>query len=310
MIGAHHAVTGVYRGAFDNGQDVALHALAGDVGAMAAFAPGDLVDFINEDDAHLLGALGGDARHVIHVDELIFFILNQVIEGLGRGHLSFLLLLAEKAGKHVLDVDVHLLDALVRDDLERGHGALAHLDFDHALVEFAFPQLDTELVAGAVRFAARVFGLGLAGRRAIHRNGRRWEQQVEQALFSSLFGALGNFVELFLADHVDGGLDQVAHHRFDVAADVANLGVLRRFDLDERAARQTSQPARDFRFTDAGGTDHQNIFWQNLFGQLGGKLLPAHAIAQSDGHGALGSSLADDILVELDHDFARGQLVK
>src|ERR1700674_1252167 len=172
MIGPYHAIGSVYRGAFDDGQDVALYAFTGDVGAMAAFAPGDLVDFINEDDAHLLGALGGDARHVIHVDELIFFILNQVIEGLGDSHFSFFLLLAEKAGEHVLDVDVHLLDALVRDDLERGNGALAHLDFDHALIEFAFPKLGTELVAGAVGFAARVFGLGLAGGRAIHRNRR------------------------------------------------------------------------------------------------------------------------------------------
>ena len=57
VIGAHHAVARVDRRAFDDRQDVALHAFAADVGAVAALAPGDLVDLVDEDDAGLLDAL-------------------------------------------------------------------------------------------------------------------------------------------------------------------------------------------------------------------------------------------------------------
>ncbi len=83
--------------------------------------------------------------------QLVFFFLNQVIEGFGDGHLPLLFLLAEHAREHVLDVDVHFLDALVGDDFEGGHGALAHLDFHHALVEFAFAQLRAQFFARALR---------------------------------------------------------------------------------------------------------------------------------------------------------------
>ena len=60
VVGAHHAVAGVDGGAFDDGQDVALHAFAGDVGAVAAFASGDFVDFVEEDDAGVFDALDGE----------------------------------------------------------------------------------------------------------------------------------------------------------------------------------------------------------------------------------------------------------
>ena len=60
VVGAHHAVLGVDRGALDDGQDVALDAFAADIGPVAALAPGDLVDLVDEDDAGLLDALDGD----------------------------------------------------------------------------------------------------------------------------------------------------------------------------------------------------------------------------------------------------------
>ena len=80
VIGAHHAVAGVDGRAFDDRQNVALHAFAGDVGAVAAFAPGDLVDFVEEDDAGLFHALDGHARDLIHIDEPLLFFLDQVFE--------------------------------------------------------------------------------------------------------------------------------------------------------------------------------------------------------------------------------------
>ena len=77
VIGAHHPVLGVDGRAFDNRQDVALDAFAADVGAVTALAPGDLVDLVKEDDAGLLHAIDGDARDLVHVDQLLLFFLRQ-----------------------------------------------------------------------------------------------------------------------------------------------------------------------------------------------------------------------------------------
>ena len=312
VVGADHAVARVDRGAFDDRKNVALHAFARNVGAVAGFAAGDFVDLVDEEDAHLLDAIDGDARDLVHVDEAIFFFLDEVIEGLGDRHLALLFLLAEHAGEHVLDVDVHFLDALIGDDFEGGHRALADLDFDEALIELAFAELNAELVARALGLLAALGFRGGAAGHARFRGGRRRrrQQEIEQALFGGLLGALGHFVELFLAHHVDRGFHQIADHRFDVAAHVADFGVLRRFDFDERAAREARKAAGDFRLAHAGGPDHQDIFRQDFLGKLGLEFLAANAIAQSDGDGFLRRVLAHDVFIELDDDFARRQLVE
>ena len=125
-----------------------------------------------------------------------------------------------------------------------------------------------------------------------------------------MLGALGDFVQFFFAHHVDGGFHQIADHGLDVAADVADFGVLGGLHFHEWAARQACQAARDFRLAHAGGPDHQNIFRQHFLGHLRRKFLAPHAVAQSDGHGALGGGLSDDVFVELDDDFARSQFVE
>ena len=48
---------------------------------------------------------------------------------------------------------------------------------------------------------------------------------------------------LLLLDHADGDVGEIADHAFDVAADVADLGVLGRLDLEERGRRRAG-PAR------------------------------------------------------------------
>ena len=146
-----------------------------------------------------------------------------------------------------------------------------------------------------------VFGAG---------GGEGGSSKIEHALFGGLFGAVGNFVELFFAHHVDGSFDQIAHHGFDVAADVADFGVFRGFHFDERAARQPRKATGDFGLADAGWADHQNILGKNIFGDLRRKLLAADAIAQSDGDGALRRVLPDDVLVELRDDLARRHVVE
>ena len=51
VVGLHRPVLGVDRGALDQRQQVALDALARDVGTAAVLARADLVDLVEEDDA-------------------------------------------------------------------------------------------------------------------------------------------------------------------------------------------------------------------------------------------------------------------
>ena len=184
-----------------------------------------------------------------------------------------------------------------------GKRFLLHVDFDHALVELAVTQLLAHPLAGAahlVAHAARIF---------VGRGRPRRQQQIEQPLLGIELRLGAHFLDALVAHHVDGELDQVADHRLDVAADVADFGELRGFDLDERRMRQLGQPPRDLGLADAGRTDHQDVLGRHVLGQIGRQLLAAQAIAQRDRHGALGLGLPDHVLVELGDNFTRRQRI-
>ena len=111
-----------------------------------------------------------------------------------------------------------------------------------------------------------------------------------------------------LAHQADGVLDQLADHALDVAAVVADLGVLGGLDLDERRAGERGQPAGDLGLADAGGADHEDVLGRDLLAHVVVELLPPPAVANGDGDGPLGVVLADDVAVELGNDLAGSQL--
>ena len=98
------------RGAFDDGQDVALHALAAHIGALRAFTPGDFVDLVDEDDARFLDAFDRVPRDTFHVDELLRLFLRQHVEGLGNWQFPAARLSLKKTWKHVAQVHAALFD--------------------------------------------------------------------------------------------------------------------------------------------------------------------------------------------------------
>ena len=163
VVGGDHAVLGVDGCAFDDGEDVALDAFAGDVGAVAAFASGDLVDLVEKDNAGVFNALDGEAGDLIHIDEAVLFFGDEILEGLGDLHLALLGALAEEAGEHILEVDVHLFGALVGDDLEAGLVAVADVEFYGAVVELALAELLAELFRGCGARGRRACRRGLRG---------------------------------------------------------------------------------------------------------------------------------------------------
>ena len=262
------------------------------------------------------------ARDLIHIDQAAFFFLYEIFEGFGDLHLALLGALAKDVRQDVLEVDIHLFDALVGDDLEtraccararrsRPCGRRACL---RGIAGAAFRAcVDAIRLLGEGKASVLLDRMLPALRRLAgelgYRRGRR-QQQIEQTFFGVQFGLVFDFFELFFAHHVDGDLDEVAHNGFDVAADVADFGELRGFDFEEGRVGQLGQTAGDFGFAYAGGPDHDDVFGHDLVGEIGRKLLAAHAIAQRDGDGALGGLLADDVLVQLGDDFARGQIVE
>ncbi len=168
-------------------------------------------------------------------------------------------------------------------------------------------KLHAKLFARALHLLAALrFGSGTR----VCRDGRSREEQIEQALFGGLLGALGHFIELLFAHHVDRSFDEIAHHGLNIAADVTHFGVLRSFHFDEGAAGQAGEASRNFRLAHTRRPDHQNILGKDVFGELGSELLAANAIAKRDGDRFLGCVLAHDIFIELDDNFARRELVK
>ena len=205
--------------------------------------------------------------------------------------------------QHVLDVDVDFLDRRAGDDLEGREALLAHVDLDLLLIEPAVAQLLAQLLARALRLLANARRLLVV----VGRGRQRRQQQIQDALLGGLTRLLAHLRDTLLANHVDGKLGQVPDHRFHVAADVADLRVFRRFNLDEGRLRQPRQPARDLGLADAGRSDHQDVLRRDLLGQLRRELLAPRAVAEGDGHGALGAGLTHHVLVELGDDLSRGQ---
>ncbi len=295
VICADKAVAGVDSGAFDDGQNVTLHAFAADIGTMATFAAGDFINFIEEDDAIAFDAFESDARDLIHIDELLLFFLDQIFESFGHAHVALFGARAKEAGDDIFEIDIHLFDVAVGGDLERW-ATFFDVDFDLTIVK----------LAGA-EFFAKLFATTL-NTLCLFRH--RWQEQFEEAIFGELLGAVGDLIEALFADHIDGDIDEIANHGFDIAADVTDFGELAGFYFEERRIGEFGEAAGDFGFANAGGPNHENVFGHDLFGHFGVELLTADAIAESDGNGAFGVGLTDNVLIEFSDNFARSEFVE
>ena len=90
------------------------------------------------------------------------------------------------------------------------------------------------------------------------------QKQIEKTFGDALAGLGFDEATLFLPDHADGDLGQIADHAFDVAAMIADLRVLGGFDLEKRSADELRQPPGDFRFADAGRSDHDDVLGRDV----------------------------------------------
>ena len=259
VVGADGAVLGGDRRAFDDGQEVALHSFARDVGTVARFPSRDLVDLVEEHDARGLDALQGGPRDEVPVHEAALLVLPEHLPRLRDGEGAPLGPVPEQARQHVAQVQVHLLDTLIGQDLKARDALLGDLDLHHSRLEEARAELVAELVArGLGSLAGRRDGLGgpVGGGRAGGAGGNK-RSSSRSSTFSSTFFA--DLERALAADHVDGRLHEVADDRVHVAADVPHLGELARLHLDERTAGEAGQAAGDLGLAHPGRADHEDV---------------------------------------------------
>src|SRR5579872_96693 len=289
MIGFHRAVLGRNRRAFDQRQQVALHALARYFAADAAIPHADLVYLVQEDDAVAFDRRDRLEHELIAIQQLVrFFIDENFVRTLDRQPPR--LGAAAQLAEDIADRDRAHLRARHARDFEHRHAAgRLRLDLDFLVVEFAGAQLFTK------RVPRRGAGTGA-------------DQRIQHAFLGRELRARLHILALALTGLRDRDLDEIADDLFDIAADITDLGELRGLDLEERRARELRQPPRDLGLADAGRSDHENVFRQHFLAQALGELQATPSIAQRDRYRSFGVGLADDEAVEFGDDFAGGKV--
>ena len=112
-----------------------------------------------------------------------------------------------------------------------------------------------------------------------------------------IFSAMFDTFKFVLTHHFDGYINQIAHDRLNISTNITNFGEFSRFDLNKRRPGQFCQPPRDFRLTDAGGPDHENIFRRNFISQFRLDLCASPSVTQRNCDSSLRGTLADDMLI-------------
>src|SRR6266542_4182020 len=270
---------------------------------MSALSPGDLVELVEEDDAGVLDPADGLAHGLVHVHELLGFLLGQEPSRLAHLEPATASPAGHEIGQHVLDVHADLLHALAGKDLEHGPGLGLDVQLDHALVQLTRPELGAKLVARRVPGGVRRDLLKRAARERLSRPAG--QQEVQDPLFGQGLGPLADGRGHLGLDHGDRELGQIANHGLDVPPDVADLGEPGGLDLEEGRLRELGQPPGDLGLSHAGWPDHDDVLRRDLVAELRRQVLAPPAIAERDGHRLLRRLLADDVTVQLRDDLHR-----
>src|SRR5689334_14939125 len=105
MVRLDRAMLGVDGGALDQRQQVALHALARDIGSAQPFPAGDLVDLVEEHDAILLDRANGFLNELVAVEQLVGLLIDEDAVRLVHRNPSRLGAPATDLSENVADID-------------------------------------------------------------------------------------------------------------------------------------------------------------------------------------------------------------
>ena len=243
----------------------------------------------------MLGIGNGADLDFLFIHQLASFLVGDELEGLGDLELAGAATVLAQLAEHATQLVGHFLHALGAHDLDLRAG-IGHVDLDLLVVQLAFAQLF------AKHLARGVVGSGLRPSRCA---GLR-NQHVQNALLGRVFGAGAHLLHLGFTRLLDGHLGQVADDGVHVLAHIAHFGELGGLDLDEGSIGQLGQAAGDLGLAHARGANHEDVLRGDLVAQAAFDLLAAPAVAQRDGHSALGAGLAHDVVVQLGDDFLGG----
>ena len=270
-----------YRTALYDGEYVALNALARNVRAVVALAR-NLVDFVDEYDAVVFRApyrLGIDR---VVVDKFVRFLRHNKVFGFAHGDFTLLFLVHAHTAENRTEVDCR---PAPRRKLQR-LGNVLYVNFNNGTVVLARVDIVYEVLlehflcrftALALLLLGENFGNPALGRRR---------------------GAVADFRRFFFLYEPDCALRKVAHHRFHVPADVADLGIFSRLDFEERRLDEFCKPSGNLRLAHARGALHYNVLGGYFFLKFGGKTASPVTVAKGYRNGLLRVRLSYDVFIQ------------
>ncbi len=111
VIGTDISVFCFHYATFYNGQDIPLHAFAGNIGTTAGAFSGDFINLVQEDNAVIFRKGDGFLLHVIKVNQFFCFLLRQNFACLCDSHFSFFHLLGHEVIEHVSEIAIAVINA-------------------------------------------------------------------------------------------------------------------------------------------------------------------------------------------------------
>ena len=130
-------------------------------------------------------------------------------------------------------------------------------------------------------------------------------QHIEQLTFDPPFDPLACGLCSLGFHHPNRVRHQIADHRIDVPANIADLGELGCFHFHERRPCNLGKPPRDLGLPDSRRSDHQNILRRDFVPFGLGQLLATEAVAQRHRYRPLRRCLANHVPIQFGDNLAR-----
>ena len=212
MVCSDRAIFGGYGGAFDQRQQITLHAFARHIGTACISTGADFINFVQKHDAVFLHGFQGGGLDRLIIQQLVSLLPDQQIVTVTHRHAFAGCTAAKGLAQHILQA-LHLcIHAATHRHLGEGAGSICDIKFDHCIIQLA-----------ALQFAAKHF-TGLRARILA-------SQGFDHAVFCGGFGLCLDVVTHAGAGIVHCSINQIADDAIDITANVADFGEFGGLDL-------------------------------------------------------------------------------
>ena len=323
MIRLYRSVLGHNGRSFYDRQDITLNALPGNI--MAAMITGycHLINFIQEYNTAIFSGLDRCLGYFLHVNQLHCFLLLEKLSSLLNSNLALTALLWHKIAKHILNIVSHSFKAGASKHAHHRLGIILYINFQYLLLNLTRAEaLSGPFPASIIllrffscwSFRLIIFIVSTAKeltKRISHFLLRLWHHNVQNT-FLCCFGSLFlNTIQTVSTNHTDSSLGKIADYRFNIPANITDLGKLSSLNLDKRGLHQLSQTAGNFSLAHTSRTDHQYIFRNNvILHAVIIQLTAAPAVSKRNCHSLFCLLLPNYILIQLLNYLSRSLLIR